>query len=586
MSAAPSPSSLGKTAAAIAAVLLSVLVLYVFLPTLAQGWAPLDDDFNFLANPHYRGFSAENLRWMWTARLGGHYIPLSWMSLAADHELSGMAPRGYHRTNLLLHLSNALLFFVLAWRLLGAAAEAASEPRARLHARALAAFTAAAFFALHPLRVESVAWITERRDLLCGLFCLLSVHAYLSQAGEQVSRRQIAFGLALSAFAAALLSKGIAIVLPLAFIALDVVPLRRLDLDPRLWFGQAARPVLWEKLPFVVLSAIFAATSLWAAAPVLAAGGQADVEHRLLAAGFGLSFYLEKTLLPIAIPFQLPAIAPLSLATDPWVALRGVAFLAVLGAAIAVWIRRRQPAIALALLVFTAFVLPVSGLLQAGPQLAAHRYTYLSCLPLALLLGAVVRDRTLRPRGRERAALAALVLILGVGLAALGRAQVAPWRDEVTFHRAAVEAAPLSWAPVGALARALVLRNEPVDALQVLREGRQRMPGAILLSYLEAMILATSPEKEIRDGSAALDLAGRAARATGYRDPAGLLALAAAAAETGDAATAERLLESALALTRGGVKPELSQALATASRDLSRKGYIRFSSEEWRRFRL
>ena len=93
------PSAPGRVAAAVAAGILSVLVLFVYLPTLAQGWAPLDDDFNFLANPHFRGFSGENLRWMWTARLGGHYIPLSWMSLTADFELSGMAPRRYYRTD-------------------------------------------------------------------------------------------------------------------------------------------------------------------------------------------------------------------------------------------------------------------------------------------------------------------------------------------------------------------------------------------------------------------------------------------------------------------------------------------------------
>ncbi len=582
-----SPSSAPrKTTAAVAAALLSVLVLYAFLPTLAQGWAPLDDDFNFLANPHYRGFSGDNLRWMWTTRLGGHYIPLSWMSLAADYELSGMAPRGYHRTNLMLHLANALLFFALAWRLLGWAASSPAASDRDAQSRALAAFTAAAFFALHPLRVETVAWITERRGLLCGLFCLLSLHAYLSQADGQGRRRDLAFTLALAAFAAALLSKGLAIVLPVAFVALDVVPLRRLDSDPRRWLRREARPVLWEKLPFVLLSAVFAATSLWAAAPVLADSGQAGFEHRLLAAGFGLSFYLEKTLLPIAIPFQLPAIAPLSLATDPWMALRGVAFLAVLGAAIAVWIRRRRPAIALALLVFAASVLPVSGLFQAGPQLAAHRYTYLACLPLALFLGAVVGAQALRLRRRERAALAALVLVLVAGLAALGRAQVAPWRDEVSFHRAAMQAAPLSWAPVGALARTLVLRDEPAEALAVLRQGRQRMPGAILLPYLEALILATSPDRELRDGTAALDLARRAASATAYRDPAGLLALAAAAAETGDAATAARLLDSALALSRGGVKRELVPALTRASRELAEEGRILFSREEWSRFRL
>ncbi len=104
----------------LALAILGALVLYVYLPTLDQGWAPIDDELNFTHNPHYRGLSPDHLRWMATTRLAGHYIPLSWFTLAVDHELSGMNPRGYHRTNLLLHLGNAWLFFALAWRLFGA----------------------------------------------------------------------------------------------------------------------------------------------------------------------------------------------------------------------------------------------------------------------------------------------------------------------------------------------------------------------------------------------------------------------------------------------------------------------------------
>ena len=110
--------------------MLGCLVLLTFLPTLSQGWAPLDDGLNFLRNERYRGLGSDNLRWMWTTRHAGHYIPLSWMTLGADYLVSGMEPRGYHRTNLLLHLANALLFFALALRLLrpaGTGREASTE---------------------------------------------------------------------------------------------------------------------------------------------------------------------------------------------------------------------------------------------------------------------------------------------------------------------------------------------------------------------------------------------------------------------------------------------------------------------------
>ncbi len=366
----------------LAAVALATLVLWVFLPTLEHGWAPLDDELNFVSNPHFRGFSLDHLKWMATHPRGGHYIPLSWVTLAADFELSGMDPRGYHRTNLLLHLANALLFYALAWRLLAWRAEAAVPDAAR----GLAAFAAAALFAVHPLRVESVAWITERRDVLCGFFVLLSLHSYLRAAGAAGRRRSLAWAGVLLAFTAALLSKGIALVLPVAFLALDLHPLGRLRLDPRGRLSTGARSVLLEKLPFLVLSAVIACVTFWAAAPAMADRTQAGLEHRLLAAGLSLSFYLEKTFLPVAIPFQVPVLRPLTFTGDPDAVLRGLGFLAVLAAALVLW--RRRPAVPLALAVFTAFVLPVSGLFQAGPQLVAHRYTYLSALPLALLAGA------------------------------------------------------------------------------------------------------------------------------------------------------------------------------------------------------
>lgn len=573
----------------LAAALLTVLVLFAFLPTLGQSWAPIDDGLNFTRNEHYRGLGWENLRWMWTTRLAGHYIPLSWMTLGADFLLSGMNPAGYHRTNLLLHLANALLFFGLALRLfhrpaVGGSAPA-DEPPSSMWAP-LAAFAAAAFFALHPLRVESVAWITERRDLLCGLFGLLSVHAYLHYVAGAGRRRRIAYALALAACAAALLSKGIAVVLPAALLALDAGTLRRVDRDPRRWRLAVWRPLLLEKVPFLLLSALAAVVTLWAIAPVMSESKIAGPEHRLLAAGFGLSFYLEKTFAPLAIPFQIPTTDLLTVAANPGLAARGAGFLALLGLVVFVWWRWRRPEAALALIVFTLFVLPVSGLFQAGPQLAAHRYTYLAGLSLALVVGGVVVQGGRWRSPAAQVVLALAVVVLAGSLTMATRSQVALWQDEVTFCRAAVRDAPRAWAPVGALARALLLRGEDAEALAVLRAGRGRLPSAMLLPYLEAMVLATSEAREVRDGAQALALAEQAARATSFQDPAALLAFASAAAETGDEAAARRLLGSAEELARAGRKAELLPALAEAKRQLALAARVRFSAEDWERYRL
>lgn len=576
-------------ASAVAASLLVALVLYAFLPTLAQGWAPIDDGLNFTRNEEYRGLGWENLRWMWTTRLAGHYIPLSWMTLGADFLVSGMNPVGYHRTNLLLHLANALLLFGIALQLFRLPGTGGGgpwpEPPSTLVAP-LAAFAAAAFFALHPLRVESVAWITERRDLLCGLFCLLTVQAYLRYARQSGQRRRAAYAFALAAFTAALLSKGLAVVLPAALLALDAGPLRRVDSDPRRWRLSVWRPLLIEKVPFFVLSTLFVAVTLWAIAPVMSDAKVADLEHRILAAGFGLSFYLEKSFLPLAIPFQIPTTDLLRFTANPAIVARGVGFLGLLGLAVCAWWRWRRPNVALALLVFTLFVLPVSGLFQAGPQLAAHRYTYLAGLSLALLTGEAAMRGGRLPLRSGRVALALACLGLAIWLTRATRLQVALWKDEVTFCRAAVEAAPRAWAPVGALARVLILRGDSSEALAVLRAGRGRLPSAILLPYLEAMVLATSASREVRDGARALDLAETTARATRFQDPAALLALAAAAAETGDDAAARRLLLSAAGLARAGRKPELLPALEEAQRQLVGSARVRFLPADWERLRL
>src|SRR2546427_4741905 len=160
----------------LAPLLVALLTLTAFLPTLQNQFVSLDDEKNFLENPHYRGLGWTHLRWMWTTSLMGHYIPLTWMTLGLDYLLWGMNPSGYHLTNLLLHAANAVVFFFIASRILKLALPRPSE---RGHALTVAAGFAALVFAIHPLRVESVAWATERRHVLSGLFYLLALLVYL-----------------------------------------------------------------------------------------------------------------------------------------------------------------------------------------------------------------------------------------------------------------------------------------------------------------------------------------------------------------------------------------------------------------------
>src|SRR5437867_2957474 len=147
-----------------------------FLPTLHNQFVAWDDGKNFLDNPRYRGLAWSQLSWMWTTLHMGHYIPLTWMTLGLDYLLWGTNPVGYHLTSLLLHTTNGVVFYFLVLRILTVALRSPSE---RGHALTVSAGFAALLFAIHPLRVESVAWATERRDVLSGLFYLVTILVYL-----------------------------------------------------------------------------------------------------------------------------------------------------------------------------------------------------------------------------------------------------------------------------------------------------------------------------------------------------------------------------------------------------------------------
>src|SRR5947209_4632250 len=170
-----------------------------------------------------------------------------------------MQPAGYHFTNLVLHAANAVLVYWLARRLLAAARPDTSEMALRT-----GAVVAALFFAVHPLRAESVAWATERRDVLSGLLFLTCVLLYLRAAGTTGARRRGLLALAVGSFALALLAKSIVMTLPLLLVVLDWYPLRRLSPAPGTWRSPDLRRVWLEKLPFFLVAGAGAAVSYWA----------------------------------------------------------------------------------------------------------------------------------------------------------------------------------------------------------------------------------------------------------------------------------------------------------------------------------
>jgi Tfp pilus assembly protein PilF len=421
---------------------LVLAVVVVFVHGLYNEFVEWDDPINLVKNQHYRGLGWTQISWMLSATLMGHYIPLTWLTFGVDYVLWGMEPSGYHFTNLVLHAANVLLFFLLALRLLPRALPWANA----LEVRAGAALTAL-FFGIHPLRAGSVAWATERRDVLSGLMFLACVLSYVSSTGAEGWKRRRRLAAALAFFALALLSKSITMTLPFALLILDIYPLRRLGLSPREWFRPAAWWVFLEKLPFFLVGGIGALVSYWAVNQhnFFTSTVQYPLISRITMALYSVCFYIAKTVLPLGLSplYELPASVDMREGPFALAVLAGILMTVSLLA-----LHRRWPAGCAAYLYYVIAIAPVGGLVHAGFQLAHDRYSYLSCLGFALLVGAIpallgrARAQGKLTSGFVRVAAAAVgawLIVLGV----LTWDQVRVWRstESLWMHAAMAEPA-------------------------------------------------------------------------------------------------------------------------------------------------
>lgn len=417
-----------------------------FLPALSNDFVNWDDDKILTDNPYYRGLGWQQLRWMFTTFHMGHYQPLSWLSFAVDYLIWGMNPFGYHLTSLLLHGANAVLFYFVSRELLRAALSISTE--AETWQSSVSAALSALLFAIHPLRVESVAWATERRDVLSGFFYLATICCYLRAVSQQEpGAKTWLFGLALVGYVLSLLSKAIGITLPVVLLLLDVYPLKRLRGKPSDWLKPQCRTVLLEKIPFVAFAGGFAIAALLAqhTTGALKPLDQFDVFSRLLQAGFAFVFYLWKTILPL----QLSPIYELPIDVGNWFWLFVLSAVVTITLTVALIYRRRRWPAALACWIYYLIVLaPVTGVAQSGPQLVADRYTYLACLGWPLLIGGGLfriwqRENTNQNNSRAWVATGAVVVTLFL-LAVLTWNQTEIWRTAKSLWQHAIAVGPTS----------------------------------------------------------------------------------------------------------------------------------------------
>ena len=320
---------------------------------------------------------------------------------------------GYHMTSVIIHALNAVLLFFVAQRLISLARR--NEPLEQASNHIMPAAFAALFFSLHPLRVESVAWITERRDTLSLFFYLGSVLAYL-RFREAPSWRSRWYWTALGAFVCALLSKGTAVTLPAVLALLNVYPLRRIDVTD--WRSTKTRALALELAPFFALAAGFGLLSIVA----LHAPAQLSPMAKLAVSAYSLELYLGKTVLP----FRLSPLYQMPRHVDLVGSMFIVAYASCIVFAVAAWaLRRKWPAATVAFAAFVVITLPMLGVVQNGPQIAADRYTYHSSAALSLLAAAALFYAVPLSATLKRAT-ATIVLMV---LALLSWSQTSVWHD-------------------------------------------------------------------------------------------------------------------------------------------------------------
>lgn len=350
--------------------LVVVITAICFSPVIEGTFSHMDDDAYVFRNEHVReGLTLQNTVWALQSVEVSNWHPLTWLSYMLDVELFGMSAPHMHAVNLLLHLLNSLLLFTLIRRVLSLDA----------------AFIAALVFAIHPLHVESVAWISQRKELLSFFFLMLSTHSYFSY--QLKNQRGHYYG-SIAAFTLALMSKPMAVSFPLLLILLDYWPLRCLpDLKDR----TAIKQYMLEKLPFVILAAIGCVLALVAHSFAIDVVREYSLSDKIVLVAMAYTEYLKQFVFPLGLNFyySLPELSVSVYFGFCFVLLLGLSWLSIQYA-------RKFPMLFVAWWWYVIALLPVIGILKVGGQFVADRYTYLSFLgvifALAYLVHQVKRD--------------------------------------------------------------------------------------------------------------------------------------------------------------------------------------------------
>jgi tetratricopeptide (TPR) repeat protein len=416
---------LGKTSRVrqpgIICLVLIMVTLAVYLPARQLQFLNYDDNVYVTANPHVAsGLTGKNVVWAFTSVEASNWHPVTWISHMVDSQLYGMNPRGHHFTNVIIHALSAALLLLLLLRLTGS-----------LWQSSFVAF----LFALHPLHVESVAWVAERKDILSAFFWFLTLYLYARYVAQPKPARYL---LALLSFLVGLMCKPMLVTLPVVLLLLDFWPLERYRHGERLagpgHLGRVAE-LIKEKIPFFAFSLMSGVITIYAQHEGGSMSGL-DVMSPQLRLGNALTAYVRyivKTLWPsdLAVFYPCPMAIPL------WQVV-GAALALTLASAAVILAGRRRPYLAVGWFWFLITLVPVIGLLQVGAQSMADRYTYIPAIGLFIMVAWGVPD-LIRGVRQAKAVLALLAAAILIASAALSFQQLDYWHDSSTLFRHALQ---------------------------------------------------------------------------------------------------------------------------------------------------
>lgn len=422
---------------------MGLITLALYLPAVRHDFVQYDDQQYVTENPQVQaGLSVTGLRWAFGFH-AGNWHPLAWLSHMLDCQLYGANPAGHHLTSILLHSTNAVLLFLALRRLTGSTWRSA---------------IVAALFAWHPLHVESVAWIAERKDVLCALFWLLTLYAYAGYAGRPgVGRYAVTLGF----FVLSLMAKPMAVTLPFVLLLLDYWPMKRSQ-------GKSFRALLREKIPFFTLTIAACVLTMLAQEQAIASTAGLTVLQRLAHVVVAYVHYVGAMFVPLNLavfyPYQL--LLPTSTILFAWVVIAAVSLLAIFNA-------RRRPYLLIGWLWYLGTLVPVIGLVQVGDQAWADRYTYLPLIGL-FVFGVWGATNWIGNRTRLRVI---AVGMMAIALLATTSVQLRHWKNTRTLFEHTARVTKENQMATTILGSLLAQEGRLDEAIEHFRQALRYKPG-------------------------------------------------------------------------------------------------------------